>query len=275
MDTEIKQQASKERQRELLRVIERQLKDTAPGAGTTMANEACLSRHHFQRVFRQSVGETPGEMRRRILMERAAHEIRNTKKAITVIALEAGYQSLEGFSRAFKAVYKLSPRAYRSVARAIPQMPVNTASGVHYHPKTERLLPLRHVPQERTEVMNLTERLLESDYNSKRRMLECARLLSDAQLDAPLAFRHNLMPFVEPERTLREALDRMSSDGWILTLLDAIHWKSQDSRYRIVTGKSVEHMITRLNGFYTDYRAFVQKVEAENLWGNEVGGPHL
>ena len=114
--------------------------------------------------------------------------------------------------------------------------------------------------------MNLTERLLDSDYNAKRRMLECARLLSEGQLDAPLAFRHNLMPFVEPERTLREALDRMSSDGWILTLLDAIQWNSFDSRYRAVTGKSVEEMITRLEGFYADYRAFVRKVESENLW---------
>ncbi len=46
--------------------------------------------------------------------------------------------------------------------------------------------------------MDLMDRLIESDYVSKRRILECARLLSDGQLDAPLAFRHNLMPDLLP-----------------------------------------------------------------------------
>ncbi|MBC8138802.1 MAG: hypothetical protein H8F28_23225, partial [Fibrella sp.] len=114
--------------------------------------------------------------------------------------------------------------------------------------------------------MNLTERLLDSDYRMKQSMLQMARLLSDAQLDAPLAFRHSLMPFVEPEKTLRETLDRMVADGWVLTMLDAVDWKPSDPHYRAFSGKSVEEMITRLNGYHADFSAFVSKVEAEDAW---------
>lgn len=62
--------------------------------------------------------------------------------------------------------------------------------------------------------INLINRLIESDYVSKRRIQECARLLSDGQLDAPLAFRH-LMPFVEPAGTLRQSLAYLASSVWI------------------------------------------------------------
>jgi hypothetical protein len=44
-----------------------------PADGDSLARDANYSRFHFQRMFRQMTGETPGDCRRRLLLERAGH----------------------------------------------------------------------------------------------------------------------------------------------------------------------------------------------------------
>jgi AraC family transcriptional regulator len=285
MNNQAKQQALTQRYHpvprrdELLHVIAQQL-DRSPIAETTasgaaMASAACLSRFHFQRVFRQTLGETPSHLRRRLLLERAAHELRSTNTPVTNVALDAGYRSLEGFGRAFKTRFRVAPSVYRRLARNV-LVPTSASSLVHYHAAAKRVIALnanRKNTKKNTKrtlkPMNLTERLLLHDYEEKHQMLELARLLPDTALDAPLAFRHSVMPFIEPEKTLREVLERMVGDIWVLTLLEEIQWESTDTSYRTVTDNSVENMITRLGSYHTDFTAFVRKVEAENLWETE------
>ena len=117
--------------------------------------------------------------------------------------------------------------------------------------------------------MDLTDRLIDNDYWAKKRLLESAGTLTDAQLDAPLVFRHNLIPFAEPERTLREALSRMTGDGWAVGMIDAAGWPSSDPSYRQNANHTVSEMIQRLDGYHQDYSGFVQKVKTENLWDIE------
>ena len=81
--------------------------------GAALADAANYSRFYFQRLLRERTGETPGDCRRRLLLERAAYQLRYTKRPITDIALEANFDSLEGFSRAFRRGYGLSPSHYR------------------------------------------------------------------------------------------------------------------------------------------------------------------
>ncbi len=114
--------------------------------------------------------------------------------------------------------------------------------------------------------MDLTDRLLQNGYWAKKRLLETARSLTEIQLDAPLAFRHNLVPFEEPERTLREALSRMTGDVWAMTLLDAVKWPSPDPSYRHHSARQVPEMIARLDAFQHDWYAFVQKVKSDGFW---------
>ena len=173
------------RQRDLLRAMERRLNQ--PGGGAELAGQAFLSRYHFQRVFRLADGEPPGNLRRRLLLERAA--------------------------------YGLSPRAYRRAAQQIRRLP--GTSGVHYDPRTRKTTTV--LPGGKRN-MDLMDRLPESDFASKRLLLECAGLLTDRQLDAPLAFRHNLMPFVEPARTLRESFAHIVWSGWVDMMFAAVGW---------------------------------------------------
>ncbi len=239
-------------------------KDAPEEDAAALAARAYLSRFHFGRVFRRFVGEAPGEMERRLRLERAAHALRATAQDVTGIAFDAGYDSLEGFSRAFRRAYGLAPSRFRALPAPPPSLP--GSSGVHYDTRTRGL---RVPPPQGEPPMDLTDRLISNDYWAKKRLLETALALSDAQLDAPLAFRHNLMPFSEPERTLREALTRMTSDHWIIEMMDAAGWPSADDSYRQIPRHSVPEMIARLEGFHPDYAAFIQKVKAENLWENE------
>ena len=43
--------------------------------GEALAALACMSRFHFQRLFRRVMGEAPGAFRRRLLLERAAYAL--------------------------------------------------------------------------------------------------------------------------------------------------------------------------------------------------------
>jgi AraC-like DNA-binding protein len=255
-------QGPEQRHREMLASVENGLEQSTPGSA--LAQKAYLSRFHYQRVFRRVVGEPPSRLRRRLLLERAAYELRATQMGITTIAFEANYKSLEGFSRAFKTAYGLSPTAYRQATTQIRLLP--GFSGVHYNPATQRAIST--LPGGKKN-MNLVNRLLENDYLSKRRILECARFLSDAQLDAPLALRHNLRPFVEPDRTLRESLTSILGGGWVDQMYEAIGWKPQDTSYRDMTGNSVEEMIRFFERTHRAFREFIAHVEAENLWDQE------
>src|SRR5437588_11565190 len=65
-----------------------------PAADPQLAGRAHFSRFHFQRVFKRLLGETPGGLRRRLLLERAAYQLRETRTPVTELALDAGYDSL-------------------------------------------------------------------------------------------------------------------------------------------------------------------------------------
>jgi AraC family transcriptional regulator len=96
----------------------------------TMAAQACLSPFHFHRVFRGMVGETPVELGRRLRLERAAWRLLHTDRPVTVIAFDAGYETHEAFSRAFRTSYAESPSAFRR--RRGARIELAAPCGVHF-----------------------------------------------------------------------------------------------------------------------------------------------
>lgn len=78
-----------------------------------LAEEAGMSFWHFLRVFRSIVGETPKDYIRRRRLTNAAFELLEHKKNILEIALAAGFESHEAFTRAFKNQFNISPREFR------------------------------------------------------------------------------------------------------------------------------------------------------------------
>jgi AraC family transcriptional regulator len=95
-----------------------------------LAQVACLSSFHFHRVFRGMVGETPLELTRRLRLERAAWRLRDKERPVTQIAFDAGYETHEAFTRAFRLAYSVSPSGFR--LRKYPRIEIAAACGVHY-----------------------------------------------------------------------------------------------------------------------------------------------
>ena len=78
-----------------------------------LADQACLSLYYFHRVFTAVAGETPGEMCRRLRMQRAAWQLCYTDASVTTIALGAGLASSQAFAKAFRRHYGCTPGAFR------------------------------------------------------------------------------------------------------------------------------------------------------------------
>src|SRR5262245_55460540 len=73
-----------------------------------MASGAFASPYHFSRQLSAGAGEPPVAMRRRVMLERAAWRIQQGT-SVTDAAFEAGYDSVEGFARAFGRSYGHPP----------------------------------------------------------------------------------------------------------------------------------------------------------------------
>jgi AraC family transcriptional regulator len=97
-----------------------------------LAQVACFSSFHFHRVFGAMTGETISDHVRRLRLERAAMELRSGAKPVIQVALGAGYEAHEAFTRAFKAAYGVSPAEFRRATRPIAILAA--PSGVHFRP---------------------------------------------------------------------------------------------------------------------------------------------
>jgi len=145
-DTE---QTYQERMLAVLVHIQRHL-DRTPSL-EELAKVAHFSPFHFHRIFKGMLGETVQEHQRRLRLERAAQRLKLSEQGILDIALEAGYETHESFTRAFKARFGEPPVAFRERTRTVrfPDAP----SGVHYsasgRPRTfepvkgEMMIPVR------------------------------------------------------------------------------------------------------------------------------------
>jgi AraC family transcriptional regulator len=79
-----------------------------------LAGLACFSPFHFHRIFKGMVGESVKEHVRRLRLERAAGRLKLGAQPVVQIAMEAGYESHEAFTRSFRSAFGVSPSGFRS-----------------------------------------------------------------------------------------------------------------------------------------------------------------
>jgi AraC family transcriptional regulator len=92
-----------------------------------LARRAGISPGHFQRKFRSTVGESPKQFVRRLRMERAARILRGSSVPVTNVAFHSQFESHEGFARAFRARFGMSPTELRD-SRPVPgPLPVSVS----------------------------------------------------------------------------------------------------------------------------------------------------
>ncbi|MEO1146322.1 MAG: AraC family transcriptional regulator [Cyanobacteria bacterium J06638_22] len=73
-----------------------------------------MSQFHFSHVFKQSMGLSPYQYLLQQRMERAKQLLKQTDQRVIDIALECGFASHSHFSKQFRQVTGLTPKAYRA-----------------------------------------------------------------------------------------------------------------------------------------------------------------
>ena len=230
-----------------------------PGMAPTasLGERAHYSRTHLARMFRESVGEAPGALRRRLLLERAAHWLLESNAQVTEIALDSGYGSLEAFTRSFARAYGVSPTQFRSRPGSRRQLP--TRNGIHFLAAGQGTIGGLE--------MEFIDRMLQHDEWLTRRMLERAQGLSDEQLDRVM-FAED--PWGVANSTLRELLDRLifTREMWFASFNGRDFEASED--------RTVEGMLVRLDAIGEPFNAFAAGIAEEATWDDQFdscGGP--
>jgi AraC family transcriptional regulator len=149
-----------------------------PGAdGRALARRAHFSRDHLDRLLAAATGETPAALRRRLLLERAAWQLRSGVATPSEAAATAGYGSLAAFSRAFARAYGVPPSEFSGA----PEL--DAPNGIHFHPPAGLLIPGAREPVARRD---LTDRMVSHHLARVRELLEVAATLSADALERPL-----------------------------------------------------------------------------------------
>lgn len=110
---------------------------------------AACSEFHFHRVFRALVGESVMAHIRRLRLERAARALCATDHRVIDIALSAGFDAHEPFTRAFTRQFGVPPSEWRRSRRAIQQRSLAAAPPADFAHLERRepvtVLSVRHV----------------------------------------------------------------------------------------------------------------------------------
>lgn len=123
-----------------------------------LASEDGRSVYHLQRVFSAEVGESPLQLSRRVRLQRAAAALLVTHKSVLDIALDAGFESHEGFCRAFRQRFATSPRKFREQYGQIENQHLETANqtapcvGLYRISTTEELPTVKGEPSMNYEI---------------------------------------------------------------------------------------------------------------------------
>ncbi|WP_036570184.1 helix-turn-helix transcriptional regulator [Nocardioides sp. URHA0032] len=197
----------RDRLRELLDAVleeeHRSLDDMAGGAYT--------SPFHFTRRLSRETGEPPVAMRRRVMLERAAWQLSHGE-SVTDAAFAAGYDSVEGFSRAFARAYRHVPSQQRTQPRAGSHW-LPAPNGIHFHPPTS--LWVHSGERTMSQPMDL---MVHHDLDDTRALLDLAKQLPDE------AYRRQVRPVLSwegDETTLARVLERQVStlEVWLAAIL--------------------------------------------------------
>ena len=178
------------------------LADSLDEGGTTadeLASRLHLSRFHAHRLISAAAGEPPGALRRRIMLERAAHRLLSPGEGVLAVARDAGYGSHEAFTRAFKRAYGSPPSSWR---RKPTRLLVGPPAAIHFNPPGGIRLPAERKVTE----MDLVQRMVEHHVWLLGEMTARAENLGEEVLDQPIELS---VDGIDETPTLRSLLSRL------------------------------------------------------------------
>jgi AraC family transcriptional regulator len=174
-----------------------------------MAEDALSSPYHFSRLLSRATGEPPVAMRRRVMLERAGWQLAHGG-SVTDAAWAAGYESVEGFSRAFTRAFGRPPSSPKGSTHWLP-----APNGIHFHPPTSLWVRAEEQP------MNpLTEQMVAHDLDDTRALLEIAKGLPDDDFRAPCLPATTVLSWDGPEDSIATVLEHQvfTKEVWLAAI---------------------------------------------------------
>ncbi len=166
-----------------------------------------FSSHHFHRLFLLCTGEAPMEYVRRMRLRAASRDLLSTSLNVMGISLKYGFESQDGFCRAFKRYYGITPGEYKKLnfkKQSDCRKQIQEEKAIMYDMSIYENLACSH--EEKKEALVTLDKILDLSQKAK-----CSGLLSlEAEMDTvqPEFFRKSvqmLIDGIEPE-CLREIL---------------------------------------------------------------------
>ena len=188
---------------------------------TDMAGDAYASPFHFSRQVTRGAGEPPVALHRRVLLERAAWQLREGA-GVAEVAFAAGYESVEGFERAFARAYGRSPGAADDGPRTRDGHWLPAPNGIHFHPPMSLWVadePARGAHDEVTALM------VQHDVEDVRALIEAAKGLPDADYRRVRLPGWSVLPWDGAEESVAAVLDALvwSKEVWVASVEGGAH----------------------------------------------------
>ena len=243
----------RDRLRELLDAVLAGADDGTPRTLAQMAGDAFTSPYHFNRLLSRGAGEPPVAMRRRVMLERAAWQLQHGG-TVTDAAWAAGYESVEGFSRAFAKAFG-HPPSTEAVSHWLP-----APNGIHFHPPEALWVD----SQERV-LSPFTEQLVMHDLDDTRALLDLAKGLTADVLTEVRMPGHVVLEWDGLEESLGQVLEATvwAKECWVAS----IEGLSMPVRASFA---SVAELIERHEAVAARWLAVVRDIERRGAWEDRL-----
>jgi hypothetical protein len=193
-------------------------------------------------------------MRRRVMLERAAWQIRHGT-SVTDAAFAAGYESVEGFGRAFARAFGHAPSALpKETSHWLP-----APNGIHFHPPMSLWVHSKEQP-----MSPLTEQLVQHDLDDTRALLDQAKQLPEEDYEAARLPGHHVTSWDGEEESVRTVLEHLifTKEVW----LAAIEGEDMPSS----RGDDPAALIARHDAVAPRWLAVVRDVDRRGGWDDRL-----
>ncbi len=221
-----------------------------------MAGGAYSSPFHFSRRLSRDAGEPPVAMRRRVMLERAAWQIRQGA-SVTDAAFAAGYESVEGFSRAFARAYGHPPSAVTTSATPGTWLPA--PNGIHFHPPTSLWVHTTEQP-----MSPLVEQLIAHDLDDTRDLLDRAKQIPDEEYRERRLPGSSMLGFDGPDESVADVLTHVvfTKEVWLAAI--------EGTDFPPDRADDPATLIERHEAVAPRWRAIVADIERRGAWDDRL-----
>ena len=251
----------RDRLRELLDAV---LADDNSTLGN-MAASVYSSPFHFSRRVARDVGEPPAALRRRVLLERAAWQLRHGA-SVTNAAFAAGYESVEGFSRAFGRAYGHPPSAMPSGVEGRGHW-LPAPNGIHFHSPTVLYVAGSSTFGDGTTASSgdLVSLLVRHDVDDIAALLDVAKSLSDEDFGRVHLPGNTTIAWDGHDESLSDVLHHLvfATVPWMASI-DGDDLPDVDIRY------SAAELADRYDDIAPRWLATVREIDRRKAWADSI-----